>query len=72
MSKTDALVEVARKLKDARGVAEKCPKRTLLYFIDMAIFEACEALAIAPDAALERATARTRPRDGRLIGPSSG
>jgi hypothetical protein len=45
MSKIDALIEVARTLKDARSVAEGCSNKTLIYFMDMAIFEVCEALA---------------------------
>jgi hypothetical protein len=45
MSKIDALIEVARTLKDARSVADGCSNRTLLYFIDLALSEVCEALA---------------------------
>jgi hypothetical protein len=44
-SKIDALIEVARTLKDARSIAERCSNKTLVYFLDMAIFEVCEALA---------------------------
>jgi hypothetical protein len=44
-SKIDALIEVARTLKDARSVAEGCSNKTLIYFMDMAIVEVCEALA---------------------------
>jgi hypothetical protein len=44
-SKIDALIEVARTLKDARSIAEGCSNKTLIYFMDMAIFEVCEALA---------------------------
>jgi hypothetical protein len=50
MSKIDTLVEVAKTLKCARSLAEKCSDRTLLYFIDMAIFEVCEALTSDPNA----------------------
>ena len=46
MSKVDALIEVARMLKDARSIAAGCSDRTLVYFVDMAIFEACETLAV--------------------------
>ncbi len=44
MSENEVLVDVAKILKGARSLAETCSERTLLYFIDMAIFEACEAL----------------------------
>jgi hypothetical protein len=44
-SKIDALIEVLRALKDARSIAEGCSNKTLVYFLDMAIFEVCEALA---------------------------
>ena len=46
------LVEVAKTLRGVRTLAETCCERTLLYFIDMAIFEACEELASAPNAQL--------------------
>ncbi len=49
MSENEALVDVAKILKGARSLAETCSERTLLYFIDTAIFEACEALAAAPN-----------------------
>jgi hypothetical protein len=45
MTKTDALIEVARTLKDARSMAEGCSNNALLRFIDLAILEVCEALA---------------------------
>ena len=49
MSEINALVEVAKTLGVVRSVAETCSDRTLLYFIDMAIVEACEAPASAPN-----------------------
>jgi len=49
MSENELLVDVAKILTGARSLAETCSERTLLYFIDMAIFEACEALASAPN-----------------------
>ncbi len=49
-SEIDVLVEVAKTLRGVRAVAETCCERTLLYFIDMPIFEACEALVSAPNA----------------------
>ena len=45
ISKTDLLVEVTYKLGGARSTAERLLDRELLYFIDMAIFEACGALS---------------------------
>jgi len=49
MSEIEVLLDVARILRGARSLAETCSERTLLYFIDMAIFEACEALASTPN-----------------------
>jgi hypothetical protein len=49
MSKNELLVDVAKILKGARSLAETCSERTLLYLIDMAICEACEALASTPN-----------------------
>jgi hypothetical protein len=45
MSKIDGLIEVVRMLKDARSMAEGCSNKTIMYFMDMAIFEVCETLA---------------------------
>jgi hypothetical protein len=45
MSEIDTLVEAAKTLKGARSLAEQCSDRTLLYFIDMAIFQVCETLS---------------------------
>jgi hypothetical protein len=61
-SKIDGLIEVARMLKDARSIAEGCSNKALVYFMDMAIFEVCEALAAlrGPDSAY--AAQKTRPR----------
>jgi hypothetical protein len=50
MSENEVLVDVAKILRGARSLAETCSERTLLYFIDLAIFEACEALTSAPNA----------------------
>jgi hypothetical protein len=44
VSEMDALVEVAMAVKTARCIAEACPDPVLLYFLDMAIFHACESL----------------------------
>jgi hypothetical protein len=52
MSENEVLVDVAKMLRGARSLAETCSEETLLYLIDMAIVEACEALASAPSGAL--------------------
>jgi len=52
VSENDLLVDVAKILRSARSLAETCSEETLLYLIDMAIVEACEALASAPNGAL--------------------
>ena len=44
MTKTDCLIEVAKKLKEARTLGETCSDRALLYFIDMTIVHVCDAL----------------------------
>lgn len=44
MTKIDCLVEVAKKLKEARILAEGCPDRALLYFLDMTIVHVCDSL----------------------------
>ena len=43
-SEGDILVEVADALGKIREVAQRSRDRALLYFIDMAIFQACESL----------------------------
>lgn len=48
-SSTDILVEVTYKLGAARSAAQRLPDRDLLYFIDMAIFQACETLSSVRD-----------------------
>ena len=42
MTKIDCLIEVAKKLKEARILGESCSDRALLYFIDMTIVHVCE------------------------------
>jgi hypothetical protein len=49
-SETDLLTRVVDKLAEARSAAESTSEKTLLYFIDMALLEAREALAQAPGA----------------------
>ena len=44
MTQFDCLVEVARKLKEARAIGEGCSDRALPYFIDMTIVHVCDAL----------------------------
>jgi hypothetical protein len=49
MTQTDRLVEVAKKLKEARTLGEACSDRALLYFIDMTIVHVCDSLDSRPD-----------------------
>jgi hypothetical protein len=49
MTKVDCLIEVAKKLKEARTLGEACADRALLYFIDMTIVHVCDALGARPD-----------------------
>jgi hypothetical protein len=49
-SETDILGRVVDRLAEARSAAESTSEKTLLYFIDMALLEAREALAAAPGA----------------------
>ena len=44
MTKIDCLVEVAKKLKEARILGETCSDRALLYFLDMTIVHVCDSL----------------------------
>ena len=44
MTKIECLVEVAKKLKEARALGETCSDRALLYFIDMTIVHVCDSL----------------------------
>ena len=46
-SSADILVEVTYRLGNARSAAQKLPHKDLLYFIDMAIFQACEILSMS-------------------------
>ena len=45
MTQNDRLLEVAKKLKEARILGEACSDRALLYFIDMTIVHVCNSLA---------------------------
>jgi hypothetical protein len=49
MTQIDCLVEVAKKLKEARILGESCSDRALLYFIDMTIVHVCDSLGSRPD-----------------------
>jgi hypothetical protein len=49
MTKIDCLVEVAKKLKEARILGESCSDRALLYFIDMTIVHVCDSLDAHPE-----------------------
>ena len=44
MTRIDHLIEVAKKLTEARNLAERCSDRALLYFIDMTIAHVCDSL----------------------------
>ncbi len=44
MTKIDCLIEVAKKLKEARMLGEACSDRALIYFIDMTIVHVCDSL----------------------------
>jgi hypothetical protein len=44
MTKIDCLIEVAKKLREARSLAERSSDRALLYFIDMALAHVCDSL----------------------------
>jgi hypothetical protein len=48
MTETDCLVEVAKKLREARALGESCSDRALLYFIDMTIVHVCDSLGCRP------------------------
>jgi hypothetical protein len=50
MTRIDHLIEVAKKLTEARALAERCSDRALLYFIDMTIAHACDALDASAEA----------------------
>lgn len=63
MTKIDCLIEVAKKLKEARTLGEACSDRALIYFIDMTIVHVCDCLGDprqsqeAPEARLNLARA---------------
>jgi hypothetical protein len=44
MTKVDCLIEVAKKLREARALGERSSDRALLYFIDMTIAHVCDSL----------------------------
>jgi hypothetical protein len=44
MTKIDCLIEVAKKLKEARTLGERSSDRALLYFIDMTLAHVCDQL----------------------------
>jgi hypothetical protein len=48
MTETDCLVEVAKKLREARALGEACSDRALLYFIDMTIVHVYDSLGSRP------------------------
>jgi hypothetical protein len=44
MTKIDCLIDVARKLREARALGERSSDRALLYFIDLTIAHVCDSL----------------------------
>jgi hypothetical protein len=44
MTKIDCLIEVARKLREARALGERSSDRALLYFLDMTIAHVRDSL----------------------------
>jgi hypothetical protein len=44
MTKIDCLIEVAKKLREARALGERTSDRALVYFIDMTIAHVCDSL----------------------------
>ena len=44
MTKIDCLIEVAKKLREARALGERSSDRALLYFIDMTLAHVCDSL----------------------------
>ncbi len=44
MTKIDCLIEVAKKLREARTLGERCSDPALLYFIDMTVAHVCASL----------------------------
>jgi hypothetical protein len=44
MTKIDCLIEVAKKLREARALGERSSDRALVYFIDMSIAHVCDSL----------------------------
>jgi len=58
MTKIDCLVEVAKKLKEARTLGEACSDRALLYFLDMTIVHVCDSLEFYQE---RKDAADTRP-----------
>ena len=50
MTKIDCLIEVAKKLKEARNLGERSSDRALLYFIDMTLAHVCDQLDVRSEA----------------------
>ena len=59
MTKTDCLIEVAKKLREARALGERTSDRALVYFIDMTIAHVCDSL----DARSETTGDAEKPRE---------
>jgi hypothetical protein len=61
MTKIDCLIEVAKKLREARALGERTSDRALVYFIDMTIAHVCDSLdarSVAKSAEDERASVK--------------
>jgi hypothetical protein len=59
--KTDCLIEVAKKLREARALGERTSDRALVYFIDMTLAHVCDsldALSVAKGAEDKRASVK--------------
>ena len=66
MMKVDCLIEVAKKLREARALGERCSDRALLYFIDMTIAHVCDSLDFALGDRRRRGQAR-KPHQSRCV-----
>jgi hypothetical protein len=49
MTKVDCLIEVAKKLREARAFGEQTSDRALVYFIDMTLAHVCDSLDARSD-----------------------
>ena len=66
MTKIDCLIEVAKKLKEARALGERSSDRALLYFIDMTLAHVCDQLDARAETKGAKAQRIKRNSDRRL------